>query len=218
MTIDLKNINMPGDIEKTSFQIIENEVPALRPFEGDEWLIVRRMIHASADFELLNLTRFHPGAMDSGIKALKSGCLIVTDTEMTRMGITRPRMKRLNCRVKCFINDQAVIQKAQEEQTTRASAAVDHALPQLDGAIYVIGNAPTALINLIIRIHERKCRPSLIVGMPVGFVNAAESKDLLLAQEEMPFITIKGRKGGSALAAAAINQLAEITLARGKTK
>ena len=203
----------PGAIEQQSFAIIDSEVPEPRPFQGAEWLVVRRLIHSSADFELLSLVRFHPDAIRAGIKVFLRGGLVVTDTEMARAGITRRRIDSLGADVKCFINEQAVATKAVEENATRSSAAVDYALPRLDGGIYAVGNAPTALLALLKRVRERTCRPALIVGMPVGFVNAAESKEELVKQSEVPFITIEGRKGGSALAAAVINQLAELALA-----
>ena len=202
----------PGAIESKSFAIIDSEVPEPRPFSGNEWLIVRRMIHTSADFELLSLVEFHPDAIREGIQTLLKGCLIITDTEMARMGITSRRMELLGCSVECYMNEKKVIERAGEEGITRASAAVDHALPMLNGSIFVVGNAPTALIALIDRLREEKSRPSLIVGMPVGFVNAAESKDLLIEQTDIPFITIRGRKGGSPLAATVVNQLAEIAI------
>lgn len=206
----------PGDIERKSFEIIDSEVPEPRPFEGPEWRVVRRLIHTSADFELLSLVRFHPQAVDRGVEALRGGCLIVTDTRMARMGITEARMARLGCRVECHINDPEVREKAEAFGTTRAAAAVDHALSSLEGAVYVVGNAPTALLRLLEHLGRGGPRPALVVGMPVGFVNAEESKDLLMAREEIPYIAIKGRKGGSALAAAAINQLAEIALEQGE--
>ena len=202
----------PGAIEKKSFAIIESEVAEPRPFAGDEWLVVRRMIHTSADFEILSLVHFHPDAVQKGIRALLDGCLIVTDTEMARMGITPLRMEKLDCPVKCHMNHPEVKEKAAREKTTRALAAVDYAGPHLNGSIYVVGNAPTALLRLLEWTREGKCKPALIVGMPVGFVNAAESKEELIHQGDIPFITIRGRKGGSALAATVINQLAEIAL------
>jgi precorrin-8X/cobalt-precorrin-8 methylmutase len=202
----------PGAIEKKSFAIIDSEVPEPRPFSGNEWLIVRRMIHTCADFEMLSLVKFHPDAVRKGVQALLGGCLIITDTEMARMGITSRRMEILGCSVKCFMNEKKVIEKAGKEGITRAAAAVDHALSMLNGSIFVVGNAPTALLSLLDKLREGTYRPALIVGMPVGFVNAAESKDLLMEQEKIPFITIKGRKGGSPLAATVVNQLAEITL------
>ena len=145
-----------------------------------------------------------------------AGCLIVTDTEMARMGITRRRMDRLGCGVECYMGAPEVKEKAQSEETTRASAAVDHALPRLSRAIYVVGNAPTALLRLLEWVEKGKCHPALIVGMPVGFVNASESKAMLMEQIQVPYITIEGRKGGSALAACVVNQLAEIALGSGK--
>ena len=203
----------PEAIEKRSFEIIDSEVPKPRPFEGNEWLVVRRMIHTTADFELLSIVKFHSNAIKSGVGALKSGCLIVTDTEMARMGIPMGHIERLGCRVVCYINETAVKDKAQKEKTTRASAAVDFALSSLvDRAIFVVGNAPTALLRLLKRVKEVKCNPTLIVGMPVGFVNAAKSKEMLMEQAEVPYITIRGRKGGSDLAACVVNQLAEIAL------
>jgi precorrin-8X/cobalt-precorrin-8 methylmutase len=210
-----ETIMEPAEIETRSFAIIDSEVPEPRPFQGDEWLVVRRMIHASADFELLSLVRFHPNGVRSGVEALRRGSLIVTDTEMARMGITAPRMERLGTRVECFINHPDVREKAMREKTTRSAAAVDYALPKLGGNICVIGNAPTSLLRLLSWVEKGQCRPALIVGMPVGFVNAAESKDLLMAQQGIPYIAIRGRKGGSSLAASVINQLAEIAL-RGK--
>ncbi len=204
----------PGEIEKQSFAIIDAEVSEPRAFSGNEWLVVRRMIHTTADFELLSLVTFHPSSIKVGIEALQSGSLIVTDTEMARMGIPMRRMEPLGCRVACYMNNPAVIENAQKKRITRASAAVDHALSRLDGGICVVGNAPTALLRLLSLIKKGKCKPALIVGMPVGFVNAAESKEMLMEQSEIPYITIKGRKGGSALAACVINQLAEIALER----
>ena len=214
MTFDIKKNIKPGEIEKNSFAIIDSEVPEPRPFHGDEWQVARRMIHTTADFELLSLIRFHPDAIKSGVTALKSGCLIITDTEMARMGIPKKRMERLSCRVRCYMNNPAVIDNASKEGRTRASVAVDHAASHLTGNICVIGNAPTALLRLLEIIKKGQCKPELIVGMPVGFVNAAESKQILMEQKDVPFITISGRKGGSALAACVINQLAEIALLR----
>lgn len=202
----------PGEIENKSFAIIDSEVPEPRPFEKEEWQVARRMIHTTADFELLSRIQFHPDAISAGVTALKSGCLIITDTEMARMGIPKRRMERLNCRVRCYMNDPAVIDGALKEGRTRAAVAVDHASSDLTGNICVIGNAPTALLRLLEIIKTGQCRPALIVGMPVGFVNAAESKEILVEHKDVPFITIKGRKGGSALAACVVNQLAEIAL------
>ena len=206
---DLRNdIFSPKDIEQRSFEIIDSEVPEPRPFDGDEWIVVRRMIHTTADFELLKLTEFHPEAIESGIKAIRRGCLVVTDTLMAMVGIGPRRLAKWGCRVECHIRDELVVRMAQSKGITRASAAVDLVCDRIMGGIYVVGNAPTALLRLLELIEAGRCLPALVVGMPVGFVNAAESKEMLRAQEKVPYITIRGRKGGSAVAASVINALA----------
>jgi len=204
----------PEEIERLSFSIIDREVPKPRPFEGDEWKVVRRMIHSTADFELLELVRFHPEAIQKGLEAIKKGCLIVTDTEMARSGIGRGRLRRWGCKIECLIGDERVRKEAEVKGTSRASAAVDLVSERINGGIYVIGNAPTALMRLLGLIEGGMCVPALVVGIPVGFVNASESKERLIAQTKVPYITVKGRKGGSALAASVVNALAEIALSR----
>ena len=209
---ELLDIRRGQDIEAESMRIIESEVPEPRVFAGDEWLIVRRMIHTTADFGLLELVRFHPKAVEAGRRALAAGCTLVTDTEMARAGIPDRRMDALSCTVRCLMRDPEVLALSKEQGCTRARAAVDFAVEQIKPAIWVIGNAPTALLRLLEHIAAGRAAPSLIIGMPVGFVNAAESKALLLAQSKIPYIAIEGRKGGSALAASAVNALAEMVL------
>lgn len=204
------HIGVPGEIERFSFEIIDAEVPEPRPFQGPEWAVVRRMIHTTADFDLLSLVVFHQKAVSAGIAALKSGCTIVTDTEMARSGITSQRMDALGCRVICRLNDPEVRERAARMGITRSAAAVDAGLPRMDSGIWVIGNAPTALLRLLDYVDKGICRPALVVGMPVGFVNAAESKELLAGQESVPYIIIQGRKGGSAVAASVLNAIAEV--------
>ncbi len=202
----------PDTIEARSFAIIDAEVPAPRPFEGGEWEIVRRLVHTSADFDLLNHVVFHPRAVEAGMTALAAGCTVFTDTEMARAGIPVRRMEPLGCTVQCLLNRPDVVAAAREQGTTRARAAMDAARDLLGGCILAIGNAPTALIRLMEHLESGGPAPALVVGMPVGFVNAAESKDILIAQAEIPFIAIRGRKGGSPLAAATVNALAEMVL------
>ncbi len=204
----------PEQIEKRSMEIIESEVPEPRPYEGNEWLVVRRLIHTSADFEMLHLVRFHPQAVEAGVNALLSGCAIVSDTEMARAGMPLRRLDPLGCTTQCYMRDARVGQAAKEQNSTRARAAVDLAVEELQPAIFVIGNAPTALLRLLELLEQGIARPALIIGMPVGFVNAAESKELLITRSPVPFIAIEGRKGGSALAAAALNALADMALQR----
>lgn len=202
----------PHGIESSSMAIIDAEVPEPRPFTGHRWNVVRRLIHTSADFEMLDLVRFSPGAVRSGVAALSAGCAIVTDTEMARMGIPMRRMTPLGCSVTCLMNDPDVMAQAKATGHTRARMAVDTAVERLQPAIFVLGNAPTALLRLMEHIDAGAINPALVVGMPVGFVNAAESKALLAQRTDVPFITIAGRKGGSPLAAACVNALADIAL------
>lgn len=215
--VKLTLVRKPSDIERMSFEIIDSEVPDPKPFAGIEWQIVRRMVHTTADFELIDLVRFHPEAVDAGLNALRSGCLVVTDTEMARCGIPLRRMTPLGCSVSCFMNDPEVIKRAKSESITRATAALDLAARYKKPAIYVIGNAPTALVRLVERIEMTgESLPGLVIGMPVGFVNAEESKRLLINQKRVPYISLEGRKGGSAMAACVVNALAEVVLAERK--
>lgn len=204
----------PQEIESRSLAVIDAEVPEPRPFAGDEWVVARRMIHTTADFDLLAHIRFHPAAIASGVEALLAGADIVTDTRMALSGIPVRRLEPLKCRVRCLIDDPAVAKRARSEGVTRAWAAVDEVMAHGGADIFVIGNAPTALYRLLDWMGRGARPPRLIVGMPVGFVNAAESKDLLMAQDAIPYITIAGRKGGSSLAASVINAL--LKLAREK--
>ena len=134
--------------------------------------------------------------------------------EMARSGIGRGRLRRWGCKIECLIGDERVRKEAEVKGTSRASAAVDLVSERINGGIYVIGNAPTALMRLLDLIEGGMCVPALVVGIPVGFVNASESKERLIAQTKVPYITVKGRKGGSALAASVVNALAEIALSR----
>lgn len=206
----------PQEIEARSLAIIDAEVPEPRPFCGPEWEVARRMIHTSADFELLSLIKFHPGAVAAGMAALSRGCLVLTDTDMARKGIPMRRMEPLGCRVQSLMGWPGATEAAKEQGLTRAAAAMRLAMNELGGGIAVIGNAPTALAMLLALLEQgalkAERRPALIVGMCVGFVNAAEAKELLLSQDEVPFIAIQGRKGGSALAASAVNALADLVL------
>jgi len=204
----------PRDIENRSLAIIDAETPEPRPFHGSQWEIVRRMIHASADFELLSLVRFHPEAVASGVRALRRGCLVVTDTEMGKAGIPARRLLPLKTKSACFVGDPGVSAKAAATGRTRSLYAVDKALEQAQDKIFVIGNAPTALLRLLERVDGGAAPPALVLGMPVGFVNAEQSKELLLDRTDIPHIVVAGRKGGTSLACAALNALAEIALRR----
>lgn len=196
----------PQQIEDLSFQIIEKEAGD-HTFSDEQWPIVRRMIHTSADFEYLDTVRFNSDAVQKGIRAIQNGCRIFTDTNMARVGIRKNEIQQFNGSVDCLIADPEVARKAREEGTTRALAAVDMACEEMKDGIYVVGNAPTALLRLIERVKDKKAAPALIIGFPVGFVNAAESKEELMTLD-FPYITNKGRKGGSNIAASIVNALA----------
>jgi precorrin-8X/cobalt-precorrin-8 methylmutase len=196
-------------IEHDSFAIIDREVSG-HNYSAEQWPLVRRMIHANADFEFNGLTVFHPDVMQAGLAAvLKGGTPVVADVEMICVGLSAPRLKHFGMSTQHYISDPDVIEQAKAEETTRAVQAMRkaHRLGKLDGAIVGIGNAPTALIEVVRLVREEGARPALIVGMPVGFVSAAESKDLLMTLSDIPWVAIRGRKGGSTLVVAAIHAL-----------
>jgi precorrin-8X/cobalt-precorrin-8 methylmutase len=176
---------------------------------ADQWPLVRRLIHASADFEFNGLTRFHPDAVRSGIAAIRAGRSIVADVEMIRVGVSRPRLAHFGGEIHQFINDEDVIRQARAEDSTRAVQAMRkaHRLGLIDGGLVGIGNAPTALLEVLRLIREEGARPALVMGMPVGFVSAAESKEELAQLQDIPWILTQGRKGGSTLVVAAIHAL-----------
>lgn len=196
----------PQDIEDLSFRIIEDEAGD-HGFDDRQWPVVRRMIHTSADFDYIRDIRFNGDAVETGIKAIQNGCRIITDTNMARVGIRKKEIEHFGGRVTCMIGDKEVADQAKKAGTTRALAAVDMACDKMKQGIYVVGNAPTALLRLIDLIQEKKADPALVIGFPVGFVNAAESKDALM-ELSIPYITNKGRKGGSNIAASIVNALA----------
>ncbi|MEQ6342694.1 MAG: precorrin-8X methylmutase [Gammaproteobacteria bacterium] len=195
-------------IEHDSFAIVDQEVGA-HSYSLDQWPLVRRMIHATADFEFNGLTRFHPDAIEAGVAAILNGKPIIADVEMICVGVSRPRLAHFGVELHQFISDQDVIEEARAVNSTRAVQAMRKAQRQglLDGAIVAIGNAPTALLEVVRLINEEQTRPALIIGMPVGFVSAAESKEIVSELQETPWIITHGRKGGSTLVVAAIHAL-----------
>lgn len=195
-------------IERESFATIDAEA-APHDYDPAQWSVVRRMIHASADFDFNGLARFHPQAISAGLAALRAGSPILCDVEMIRAGLSKVRMAGLGCQAHQLIDRPELIERARAEDTTRAVQAMRQAAREglLDGALVGIGNAPTALLEVIRLIGEDGARPALIVGMPVGFVSAADSKAALMSIETVPWIAIAGRKGGSTLVVAAINAL-----------
>ena len=195
-------------IEHDSFAIVDQEV-GTHHYAASEWNIVRRMIHATADFEFNGLVKFHPDAVSAGLKAISQGVNIVADVEMICVGLSKPRLSHFGVSTHHFISDADVITQAKAENSTRAVQAMRKAqrLGLLQNSIVAVGNAPTALLEVIRMIKEENLRPALIVGMPVGFVSAAESKAETALLQDIPWIVTQGRKGGSTLVVAAIHAL-----------
>ena len=202
-------------IEHDSFAVVDQEV-GKHNYTDDQWPVVRRMIHATADFEFNGLTRFHPDAISAGVAAILAGKPIVADVEMICVGVSRPRLAHFGVAMHQFISDTDVIEQAHAVNSTRAVQAMRKAHRQglLDGGIVAVGNAPTALLEVMRLINEEQVRPALIIGMPVGFVSAAESKAILSELNEIPWIITHGRKGGSTLVVAAIHAILALAEAR----
>jgi precorrin-8X/cobalt-precorrin-8 methylmutase len=211
MMIELYPCAEPWEIEARSFARIDAEVPAPRPFVGAAWSVARRLIHTCGDMEILPLLVLPDASVEAGIAALRRGAPVFTDTEMARCGIPERRMNALGTRVRPLLCLPGVNEHAIREKCTRSRAALLEAAHLLPGAIVAIGNAPTALLALLEMLEHGLGAPALIIGMPVGFVNAAESKELL-CQSPCPHLCLRGRKGGSPLAAACVNALAELAL------
>lgn len=200
----------PEDIERESFRIIEEEFFARtgrRPddFDDREFAILQRVIHATGDFSLTDSIRFHPQAIDRGLAAIRGGRNLYADVAMVAAGIGSKLQSAFGGRVICRVGDAEVAQRARETGRTRSETALEMASGDNIGVV-VVGNAPTALLAAIALVQRGAFAPDLIVGVPVGFVNAAESKDLLVAAG-IPAITILGRRGGSPIAAAVVNAL-----------
>ncbi len=199
-------VKNPKAIEDKSMEIIYPYVKDLQLTE-DEIRVYSRTIHASGDVEYAQLVRTSPGAVAKGIEAIQKGAHIFTDVEMVRTGINKKALELHNSEVHCLIRDEKIAQMAKELGVTRSIAAMRTFGKQLEGNIVAIGNAPTALYEVLRLALEEGVRPALIVGIPVGFVGAAESKDYLMEVSPVPYITVKGNKGGSPIAASVINAL-----------
>lgn len=195
-------------IEHDSFAIVDSEV-GNHEYLDSQWQIVRRMIHATADFEFNGLVEFQLDAISAGVDAISNGAAIVADVEMICVGLSKPRLEHFAVKTHHFIADEDVISKAKAENTTRAVQAMRKAqrLNLLNGSIIAIGNAPTALLEVVRLIKQENVRPALLVAMPVGFVSAAESKDCVSELNNIPWIITRGRKGGSTLVVAAIHAI-----------
>jgi len=196
----------PQAIETESFRIIEEELGS-HTFSPEMLAIVRRAIHATADFDFAKTIRIYPGAIAAGIAAIRRGVPIIADVQMIQAGINKKGLASFGSEVFCFIGEEEVAKKAKSLGVTRAIVSMRKAATYYPGAIYAIGNAPTALLELI-RLAE-KAQPSLVVGVPVGFVSAVESKAQLV-ETTLPYITALGRKGGTPVAVSMMNALIKL--------
>ena len=204
MKIELENVK-PREIETRSFEIITQELGE-RKLPADQELIIKRCIHTSADFDYADNLCFSENAVEKAMDAIKGGACIVTDTQMAKAGINKRALARYGGEVFCFMSDEDVAAQAKENGTTRATTSMDKAASLKRPLIFAIGNAPTALVRLYELIEEGKIRPELIIGVPVGFVNVVQSKELIM-QTDVPYIVARGRKGGSNIAACIVNAL-----------
>ncbi|MBR0089510.1 MAG: precorrin-8X methylmutase [Clostridia bacterium] len=201
MLIELLNV-LPSEIEKRSFEIIESELP--REIDAEIKPIVKRVIHTTADFDYVENLCFSDGVVQILNDAIKNGADIVTDTQMAKSGINKKRLASFGGEVYCFMADEDVAAAAKENGTTRAAASMEKAARLGKDVIFAIGNAPTALVKLYELIKDKKINPIAIIGVPVGFVNVAVAKELIMTAG-VPYIVARGRKGGSGVAAAICN-------------
>ena len=199
-------IKEPMAIENRSMELIAPHLAELH-LDERETKLYSRLIHASGDVGYAPITRVHPEAIDRAIEALKAGAHIYTDVEMVRTGINKKKLASFGGEVHCLVADPEIAVEAKELGITRSMVAMRRFGKDLDGSIVAIGNAPTALFEVLRMVREEGIRPACIVGIPVGFVGAAESKAELAENGIVPYITVEGTKGGSPIAAAAINAL-----------
>ena len=196
----------PMDIEKRSFAII-TELLGDRRLDPENELVIKRVIHTTADFDYVDNLAVSDHAVQKAIAALRAGCDIVTDTQMAKAGINKTILGKLGGQVHCFMSDESVAQEAKERGVTRAMVSMERAAQLPKPCIFAIGNAPTALICIRELMDAGKLKPALIVGVPVGFVNVVESKELIMESDRAPYIVARGRKGGSNVAAAICNAM-----------
>ena len=200
-----ERIMQPMDIEKKSFEIIESHISDIF-IPDDRKDIVKRVIHTTADFDYIENLKFSDDSISSALKALKDGVTIVTDTNMAYSGINKTALAKLGGKAVCFMSDPDVAEEAKKREITRAAVSMEKACSFSGNLIFAIGNAPTALLELDRLIKEGKVNPSLIIGVPVGFVNVCESKEIIM-ESGVPYIVARGNKGGSNVAAAICNAL-----------
>ena len=203
MKIELERV-APMEIEARSFEIITSELP--HPIDEKLAPIIKRVIHTTADFDYADTLCFSAGVVEQALAAIREGAVIVTDTTMAMSGINKKALAKHGGEVRCFIGDADVAERAAANGTTRAVASMDKAAQIDRPLIFAVGNAPTALVRLYELIAEGRLHPRLVIGVPVGFVNVVQSKELIMTAD-VPYIVARGRKGGSNVAAAICNAL-----------
>lgn len=212
MKYELQEVR-PAEIEKKSMEIITREL-AGKAIDPQNEQVIKRVIHTTADFDYAENLVFSQGAVQKAVEAVKSGACIVTDTQMAKAGINKKALASFGGEVFCFMSDEDVARAAEREGTTRAVQSMEKACGIRRPLIFAIGNAPTALVKLCELIDEKKVEPKVVIGVPVGFVNVVESKELLLAHAGIPQIVSRGRKGGSNVAAAICNAILYTAMGR----
>lgn len=214
------DIIAPASIEERSFEIIDGELSPHFRFNPFEHAVVRRVVHATADFEYARNLRFHAGCFEAFFAAMRRGAPLICDVQMVQAGVSKVRLDLFGSALSCPIGDADVAAAAKAAGHTRAIEAMRKVARRGDGGVLAIGNAPTALVEAIRLVAEEGWRPDLIIGMPVGFVSAAESKDSLAAgdAEPVPYITTLGRKGGSPAVVATVNALLLLLEGKGAIK
>lgn len=199
-------IKNPGEIENKSMSIIEESLPSLKNLPEGERTIIKRVIHTTGDLSIGDQVIISDGAVAAGLAAIRKGRSIMTDVNMLRVGLNPGRIEQFGLNVFCLISEPQVMEESKRTGITRAMVAIEKGAPQVTGGIVAIGNAPTALFTLCQMISQNKANPALVVGTPVGFVGAAESKDMLMKMG-IEYITLPGNRGGSTIAAAIVNAL-----------
>lgn len=211
MSLVEKYALLPDDIDRESLKMVEASLPSGLSLSTFERYVLCRIVRAEGDPDISTDVEFSDRAVELGIAALLAGADIVTDVRMVEVGISKALLTRLGTTTRCQIDTPQTSERARKESTTRSVAAIRELAPHLNGAVVAVGNAPTALLALLDLIEEGGAKPALVVGMPVGYVACAESKDEL-TRSSVPYITIKGRRGGSSAAAATINALLTLPL------
>ncbi len=206
MSLVEKYALLPEEIDRESIRRVEASLPDSLSLSPDERYVVCRIVRAEGDPEIARAVRFSPGAVERGVAALRSGAQVITDVRMVEVGISKVLLSSRQVSTRCAIDTPEVAARARKERTTRSVAAMRELAPYMDGAVVVVGNAPTALLAVVDLVNEGRTAPALVIGMPVGFVACAESKEELLGSS-VPHICIREYRGGSSAAAATVNTL-----------